>query len=132
MLGFLYSFSFPASEIRLRPLVTLQKLAWCSKYLVTTGLRISAWLLEAAAGDDRVRPHEGAAHRGPISYATCRGGPWAPGGARGPRRAPHGMEIPRAVSPFSFPHPASPTSPVHSRVLNSTSLSLLQIKRVEG
>lgn len=132
MLGFLYSFSFSASEIQLRPLVTLQELAWCSQFLVATGLRISAWLLETAAGDDCVCPHEGAAHRGPISCATCRGGPWAPGGARGPRSAPHGMEIPRSASPFSFPHPASPTSPVHSRVLNSTSLSLLQIKRVEG
>lgn len=45
MLGFLYSFSFSASEIRLRPLVTLQELAWCSQFLVATGLRISAWLL---------------------------------------------------------------------------------------
>lgn len=109
MLGFLYSFSFSASEIQLRPLVTLQELAWCSQFLVATGLRISSWLLEAAAGDDCVCPHEGAAHRGPISCATCRGGSWAPGGARGPRSAPHGMEIPRLS--LLIPSPRIPHLP---------------------
>lgn len=39
---------------------------------------------------------------------------------------------PRSASPLSHPPLASPTSPVHARVLNSTSFSLLQTKRVEG